>query len=194
MKLRMVLPLEIAVICLIGAIYYGYHAFQGAEPKAKPDASRTASATPTAAPTVNTTRLVNKRARFAIGVPDKVVAKKVDFTIQMMTADKTLSVLAGPAEIGSIKKSSTSFIRAMKQSYKNVRVVRTEQRKIDGHQAKLTYGRAQNAKKVQISFVNVVVKAKPRNYAINAFTAADSDPLFVVPRVNAIIDTFEVIK
>ena len=52
----------------------------------------------------------------------------------------------------------------------------------------------QNAKKVQISFVNVVVKAKPRNYAINAFTAADSDPLFVVPRVNAIIDTFEVIK
>ena len=112
----------------------------------------------------------------------------------MMTADKTLSVLAGPAEIGTIQKSSTAFLQAMKQSYKNVRVVRSEERKIDGHQAKLTYGRAENDKKVQISFVNVVVKAKPRNYAINAFTAADSDPLFVVPRVNAIIDTFEVIK
>jgi hypothetical protein len=190
----MVLPIEIAVICLVGAIYYGYHAFQGPEPKTTPDTSRTASATPTAAPTVSTTRLVNKKARFAIGVPDKVIAKKVGFTVQMMTADKTMSVLAGPAEIGTISKSSKSFIAAMKQSYKHVRVVRSEARKVGGHKGKLTYGRAQNAKKVEISFVNVVVKAKPRNYAINAFTAADSDPLFVVPRVNAIIDSFEVIK
>jgi hypothetical protein len=47
---------------------------------------------------------------------------------------------------------------------------------------------------VRITFVNVVVKAETRNYVINAFTAADSDPLFVVPRVNAVIDTFEVVK
>ena len=193
MKLRMVLPLEIAVICLVGAIYFGYHAFHGSEPDTKPDGSRTASATPTIAPTVKTTRLVNRKASFAIGVPDKVIAKKVDFTVQMMTADKTLSVLAGPAESGTISKSSKVFLRAMKQSYKNVRVVRTERREIDGHQARLNYGRAQTAQKVQISFVNVVVKAKPRNYVINALTAANSDPLFVLPRVNAIIETFEVI-
>jgi hypothetical protein len=89
--------------------------------------------------------------------------------------------------------SSKAFMRAMKQSYTDVRVVRSESKKIDGRKAKATYGRAVNAEKQQISFVNVVVKATPQNYAIYAFTAADSDPLFVVPRVNAIINSFEVI-
>jgi hypothetical protein len=42
--------------------------------------------------------------------------------------------------------------------------------------------------------VNVVVRAETRNYVISAFTAADSDPMFVVPRLNAILDTFEVIE
>lgn len=188
----MVLPIEIAVICLIGAIYYGYHAVKGPEPTAEPDASPTASATPSAPPKVKTTRLVSKKGGFSVGVPDKVVAKKVGPTVQMMTADKTLSVLAGPAEVGSISKTSNAFIDAMRKTYKDVRVVRSETRQLDGHKAKLTYGRAQNAKKVQISFVSVAVKAQPRNYAINAFTAADSDPLFVVPRVNAIIDSFKI--
>jgi hypothetical protein len=190
----MVLPVEIAVICLLGAIYYGYHAVRGPEPAAKPDASPTASATPSPPPKVTTTRLVSKKGGFAVGVPDHVTAKKVGLTVQMMTADRVLSVLAGPVEHGKISVSSSAFMRTMKKAYKDVRVTRSEAQTIDGHQAKATYGRAQNAKKVDISFVNVVVKAEPRNYGITAFTAAGSDPLFVVPRVNAIIDTFEVIE
>ena len=49
-------------------------------------------------------------------------------------------------------------------------------------------------RRCEIRFVNFVVKSTPRNYAINAFTVSDSDPLFVVPRVNAIANTFEVIE
>ena len=192
MKLRMVLPVEIAVICLLGAIYYGYNAVKGPDPK--PESSRTATATPSAIPKVTTTRLVSKKGGFAVGVPDHVTAKKVGFTVQMMTADKVLSVLVGPVERGKLSASSSAFMRSMKKAYKDVRVTRSEDQTIDGHQAKATYGRAENAKKVPISFVNVVVKANPRNYAITAFTTGSSDPIFVVPRVNAIVDTFEVIK
>ena len=65
---------------------------------------------------------------------------------------------------------------------------------VDGHEAEATYGQATNAKKAKIRFANVVVKASPRNYAITTFTLADADPLFVLPRLNAIVDTFEVIK
>ncbi len=82
----------------------------------------------------------------------------------------------------------------MKVAYTNVKVTRTEDQMIDGRKAKATYGTARNAKKVQLRFVNFVVKSTPRNYAINAFTVSDSDPLFVVPRVNAIANTFEVIE
>ena len=39
-----------------------------------------------------------------------------------------------------------------------------------------------------------MVKDTPRNFAITVFTAANADPSFVLPRVNAVVDTFEVLK
>lgn len=197
MNLRMVIPIEIAVIGLLGALYYGYHAVKGPEPQAKPDpSSRTTSASPTPSPPpeIATKRLVSKKGGFAVGVPDKVKAKKVGPAVTMTTADKVMSVVVAPIESGPISASSKAFMRGMKEVYTKVKVTRTESQRIDGHKAKATYGQARNAKKVWIRFVNIVIKSSPRNFAINAFTLRDSDPLFVLPRVNAIANTFEVIK
>jgi hypothetical protein len=194
-KLRMVIPIQIAVIGLLGALYYGYHAVKGQDTDAKPEpASRTATASPSPLPKVETTRVVSKKGGFAVGVPDTVMGKKVGPTVTMTTADKVLSVLVGPIQSGKISVGTDAFMRGMKKAYTDVKVTSTETPTVDGHKAKATYGRATNEKKVRITFVNVVVKAETRNYVINAFTAVDSDPLFVVPRVNAVIDTFEVVK
>jgi hypothetical protein len=195
MNLRMVIPVQIAVIGLLGAVYYGYHAVKGPDPEAKPGAaSRTATAAPSPTPEVATTRLVSKKGKFAVGVPEDVTAKKVGPAVTMMTADKVMSVVIAPVESGTISVSSKAFMRGMKATYTKVKVTRTENLTLDGHKAKATYGTARNAKKQQIRFVNFVVKSTPRNFAINAFTASESDPLFVVPRVNAIADSFEVVE
>ena len=192
----MVIPVQIAVIGLLGAAYYGYHAVKG-EPEAKPDAtSRTATATPTPSPTpeVATKRLVSKKGKFAVGVPENLEAKKVGPAITMMSTDKVLSVVVAPVESGKISVSSKAFMKGMNAAYTNVKVTRTENQMIDGNKAKATYGTAKNAKKLQLRFVNIVIKSTRRNFAINAFTASNADPLFVVSRVNAIANTFEVIK
>ena len=195
MKLRMVIPVQIAVIGLLGAAYYGYHAVKGPEPEpTSGPTSRTATATPSPTPEVATKRLVSKKGGFAVGVPEDVKAKKVGPAVTMATADKVLSAVVAPVESGPISVSTKAFMRGMKEVYTNVKVTDTETLKIDGHKAMATYGQARNAKKVQIRFVNFVIKSTPRNFAINAFTARDSDPLFVLPRVNAIANTFEVIK
>ena len=163
MKLRMVIPIEIAVIGLLGAIYYGYHAVKGPEPEAKPDpASRTASATPSPVPHVETTRLVSKKGGFAVGVPDNVTAKKVGPTVTMTTADKVLSVLVAPVESGRISVGSNTFMRSMKKAYTNVKVTSTEAPKVDGHKARATYGRPRTTRRWRSRFVNVVVKAEPQ--------------------------------
>lgn len=193
----MVIPVEIAVVATLGAIYYGYHAVQDgqAEP-AKPAASSsvTPSADPPAPPKVKTTRLVSKKGGFAVGVPEKVMAKKIGPAVTMTTADKTLNVAIGAVAPATLTATSDALMRDVKKTYTNVRVTKTQADEIDGNKAKATYARARNPQKLQVTFVHVVVKSKTRNYVISAFTAADSDPLFVVPRVNAIIDTFEVIK
>jgi hypothetical protein len=194
----MVIPVEIAVIAALGAIYYGYHAVQDAqvpqESAKTASPSPTPSAEPSPVPTVDTTRLVSKKGGFAVGVPKNVKGKKIGVGVTMTTADQVLSAVVAPVESGTISASSAAFLRGMKKEYTKVRVVRSEENTIDGHQAKATYGRARNANKVKVTFVNVVVKAEPRNFAINAFSAADSDPTFIVPRVNSIIHSFEVIE
>ena len=191
----MVIPVQIAVFGLLGAAYYGYHAVKGPDPEATSDsASRTANAEPSPTPDIATTRLVSKKGGFALGVPEDLTAKKIGPAVTMTTADKVLSVVVAPVESGPISVSSKAFMRGMKESYKKVKVTRTENQMLDGHEAKATYGEAQNNKKQTIRFVNIVVKSKPRNFAINAFTAGGSDPLFVLPRVNAIANSFEVIE
>ncbi len=194
MNLRMVIPVEIAVIGLLGAAYYGYHAVKGPDPEPRSDSSRTASASPSPTPEVKTTRLVSKKGGFAFGVPDDVTAKKVGPAVTMTTADKVLSIVISPVESGSISLSSKAFMRGMKDAYTNVEVTNSENQTIDGRKAKATYGQAKNAKKVEIRFVNIVIKSTPHNFAISAFTVGSSDPLFVLPRVNAIANTFEVVK
>ena len=189
----MVLPVEIAVIALLGAIYYGYHAVSDDPPSAKPSAS-SSSATPTPLPTVKTTRLVSKQGEFAVGVPENVTAKKIGPAVTMESADKILEVVISPVQSGKLAASNKAFMRGMKQAYTDVTKTGTDAQTVDGHEAMAIYGTAINAKKTKIRFANLVVKASPYNFAINAFTVAEADPLFVLPRINAIVDTFEVIK
>jgi hypothetical protein len=191
-NLRMVIPIEIAVVALLGAVFFGVHAVKDTGAKPKPDASRTPTATPSPTPKVSSKRLTNKPGKFSVGVPEDVKARQVGTTVVMTAADGSLSALIGPVEGGKIAKSSSAFVQGMTDRYTSVQVTGSDMRKVNGHRAKATYGQAVNEAKVQIRFVNVVIKATPHNYTINVFTAATSDPLFVAPRVNAIIDTFKI--
>jgi hypothetical protein len=192
----MIVPVEIAVIALLGAGYYGYHAVQDpqSDGKSKTASTQTSSAKPSEPPKVKTTRLVSKTGKFAVGVPEDVTAKKIGPAVTMTTADKILNVAIGAVLPGKLSVTSAALMRDVKRTYSDVRVTRTQTQEVDGQKARATYGRALNADKVQVSFVTVVVKTETRNYVISAFTVADSDPMFVVPRVNAVIDSFEVIK
>ncbi len=196
MNLRMVIPIELAVIGLLGAAYYGYHAVQGPEPEAKPTGTETATSRPdpSPSPALKTTRLVSKKGKFAVGVPEDVTAKKVPPAVTMTTADKTFNVAIGPVAPAKLSAINKALQRDLDKAYTDVRVTRSETKDIDGHKATQTYGRALNDNKVSISFASIVVKSKTRNYVISAFTAADSDPTFVVPRVDAVINTFEVLE
>jgi hypothetical protein len=147
-------------------------------------------------PKVDTTRLVSKRGGFAVGVPENVTSKKVGPAVTMTSGDKVLTVVISPIESGTIAASKAAFMRGMRQTYTDVRKTGTETPTVDGRKSEATYGLAVNPKKkkTQVRFVNVVVKDSPRNFAITVFTAADADPLFVLPRVNAVVETFEVLE
>lgn len=188
MNFRMVLPIQLGVLALLGGAYFVYLTVSGPA-KTEPDA-----AAPTVVKTIETTRIVSGRGGFAIGVPVGVTATKVKKTVSLSSKDKAFVVTAGPVEGGSLLTSSKAFVSSLKATYTEVRVLGTEEQEVDGRKALATYGQALNSKKVRVRFVDVVVAAKPRNFAINSFTGLDTNPSIVLPKVNAIVSTFTVLK
>ena len=111
----------------------------------------------------------------------------------MTTLGTSMVVAAGPFFSGPLKANSQAFVQSMKQSYTKVRVFDRQEQRVDDRRALATSGRAVNDKKVKIRFVSVVVKAKPRNFAINAFVGYDTNPASVLPTLTAILNGFTVL-
>lgn len=186
----MVLPIQLGVLALLGGAYFAYLTVQGpadTEPHA-------ATSTPTVIKSIGTTRIVSGPGGFAIGQPAGVIATKVGKTVNLRSKDKAFVVTAGPVEGGTLLTNSKAFLTALRATYTEVRVLGTKSQEVDGRKALATYGQALNTKKIRVRFVNLAIEAKPRNYAINSFTGLGTDPSIVLPKVNAIVSTFTVLK
>lgn len=188
MNFRMVFPIQIGMFALLGGAYFVYLTLSGPA-KTEPDA-----AAPPVIKTIETTRIVSGKGGFSIGFPEGVTPTKVGKTVSLSSKDKAFVVTAGPVGGGSLSTNSKAFVSSLKATYTDVRVLGTEKQEVDGRKALATYGQALNSKKIRVRFVNVVVAAKPRNYAINSFTGFDTNPSIVLPKVNAIVSTFTVLK
>ena len=184
----MVVPIQIGVIALLAGAYFVYLTVGG------PAETGPESAPPPVVGTIGTTRLVSGKGGFVIGVPEGVTATKIGKTVKLSTPDQTLVVTAGPVEGGSLSTSSEAFVRSLKETYTKVRVLGTQKQEVDGRDALATFGQALNSRMVRVRFVNVVIAAKPQNYAINSFAGFDADPQTVLPKVNAIVNSFTVLK
>lgn len=179
-----VVPAVVGVLALLLAAVFAYITFRG------PVSS--SEAEPAAAPAVDTNRLVSRKGGFSVKVPDDMTVTRKGRTAQFVSDDKNLVVVVGPGEAGPLKQSSERFLNTLRKRYDRFTVLGTKPERVDGRRALTSYGQATNTKKVKIRFVSVAVRARPRNYTIAAYTAFDSDPGTVLPRVNAVVNGFKV--
>lgn len=181
MNIRMVVPVQVGVVALLAGGFFFYLTLRGT-----PDE-------PAATPQVESTRLVSREGGFSIGVPEGLTASRHGKTVRLTSKDKSLVVTAGPVGTGSLTQNSDQFVKSLEAGYSGVRVLGREPQRVNGRSALATFGQAINAKKVKIRFVSVVVSARPRDYSINTFTALDTDPDVILPKANAVVDTFEIL-
>lgn len=185
MNLRMVIPIQIALLALLAGSYFLVVSIR--------DSSDESGAPRPVTSTIPTTeRLESRAGGFAIAVPEGVSATKDGKTVTLRSPDKDLVVVAGPIERDSLAASSKAFVRSLRQSYTNVRVLGSQKQRVDDRDALATVGEAVNAREVRIRFVALVVEAEPQNIAISSFSEFDAPPAAVLPTVSAIVDGFSV--
>lgn len=145
---------------------------------------------------VPTTRLVDKAGGFTVRVPTAMAATRHGRTVRLATGDRQVVVTVGPVGGGTLGTASHTLMTHVRSSYPRVRVLGTRRDRVDQRKALTTYGTARTAGEkgaTSLRFVVLVVAARPRNYAVTAFTARDSDPKRVVPLVNAVAGSLHVL-
>ncbi|MGH3815772.1 MAG: hypothetical protein ACRDUV_25540 [Pseudonocardiaceae bacterium] len=142
---------------------------------------------------VETKPYVHRRAHFRVEVPADYRVERRSHGVRLISADQDVVVTVGRGEQGGLRAAGGALQDTLKQSYDKVRVLGTQRNRVDGRPALISSGRAANSAGVAIRFVTVTVQHRPRAYALTAFTAMDSDPSQVLPRVNAVVNGFEVL-
>lgn len=145
-----------------------------------------------AAAAVDTRAFVSQAGGFSLRVPADLKVAQSGSTARFTSADKDLVVSAGPIASGPLQSATVTFLDTVRQGYPDVKWLGSHKERVDGRPALDTYGQVRNAKGVPLRFVVVTIAARPRNFAVTAFTAHDSDPAVVLPRVDAIVNSFHV--
>ena len=181
---RIVVPVAVGIVAFLLAGLFAFITFRDDDVPAAEEPSASA---------VDSRSFVSKRGGFALDVPTDLEATRNGRTATFAADDRSLVVTVGPGEAGRLRSASKQFLRTLRQGYQDLRLLGTEQQQVDGRPALASYGQATNADDVKIRFAVVVVRDQPRNYTIAAFTALGSDPDAVLPRVNAIVNSFTVL-
>lgn len=179
---RVLVPVTVGVTALLVGGLFAYITIR--DSGERPDT--------TSASGVQTRAFASRQGGYALDFPSDLKVERNARTTRFTARDKSLVVTVGPGEAGRLKPASRRFLRSLSAGYRNVRVLAVESERIDGKPARISFGQARNAQNVRIRFVAAMIRHQPRNYTITAFTAFGSDPRVVLPRVNAIVNSFEV--
>jgi hypothetical protein len=188
MRLRTVVLVAVGVCALLASGVLGYLTLRpgDAEAEKRPGEATTDQ--------VRTDRVVARGAGFALEAPTDMAVRKKHGSVRLISADRGLVVTVGVGGRGSLPAANARFLADLGRRYDHFTLIASERLRVDGRPAVSTSGRATNSAGVKIRIVVVTVRAKPANFTIVAFAARDADPAEVLPRVNAVVNGFEVLR
>ena len=160
-----------------------------AEPGRVGPGDRAAAASP--AQPLGTRPFVHPTGGFRIQVPAGLSAARDGHSARFTSRGKNLVISVGPTPSGSLSSASEQLLARIMANYQQVRVTDRHQQTINGRAAIMTAGLATNSSDVELRFLTVLLAADGRNLGMSVFTARDSDPAMVLPRVNALVNTLE---
>lgn len=136
-----------------------------------------------------TRRVVSRPGGFAVRVPVDLEVRRMRGSVRVTDPTRSLVVSIGPFEGGSLDAATRQLLGTIRDEYTRVRVLGRQRARVDDRRALVSHGRARNTEGVRLRFAVVMVRDRPRNYAITTFAAAGSEPAAVLPKVEMITDS-----
>jgi hypothetical protein len=139
---------------------------------------------------VDSDEVVNRAGGYQLMAPDGWDVTQQGAITKLTSPGKEALISVSTGNPGALHDAGALFFQQVGRHYKNTKLTGVQSEQIGSRPALVYGGLGINKKNVKINFLAITVEAKPTNYAISVFTAANSDAQQVLPRVNSVIDTF----
>lgn len=185
MNRRVLGPLVVAVVAVLAAALVFWWTVS------RPDQTASTARTRTTALPIE--RVVSRAGAFSVGVPKGLRGHLEHGAAYLSSRDRTVVVLVSRSEPGALRAVNRRLVQQMREGYRTVRVQGSRPERLHGRAGLSTYGSAVNRRGVRFRFVQTTLRARPRNLTVATFTARGTDPRWVLPRVNAVLDSVRVL-
>ncbi len=181
---KIVRLVAVGVAALLAAALFGYITVRDS-------GGTTDQAAPVA---LHTGTFVSKQGGFRVHVPDGMTVTRTGSAARFTSAARDVVVSVGPISGGPLAQATVRFLDTVRRSYPQVIWLGSHRDRVDGRRAVTTSGQVRARSGAGLRFVVVTVAAPKHNYALTTFAAHDSDPKTVLPRVDAIVNSFHVLR
>jgi hypothetical protein len=152
------------------------------------------AATPSAAtPSAESARHTNEAAGYSFLRPGGWEVSESGTVTELVGPDHDVTVSFGLGPAGSLQGSSTAFATLIEDRYDHAELVGPQRETIAGHPAVLVGGSAVNDAGLPIRILAITLRVEDENYAISVFVSDASDPVRILPVVEDILASFDVV-
>ncbi len=186
------LPLVVGVLavlaggCLVWLAWF-HHDFHRASN------ARSGAAAARPSPRIATAPLVDRAGGFRIAVPHGLHGRLDGQAALVASKDRSLLLVVSPSGPGPVRVANAAVVTSMHDSYPRLKVIGHRAERVHGRRGIASFGTATNHAGVRVRWVQLTVEARPRTFTIATYTRHDTDPQWVLPRVNAVVNGFRVL-
>jgi len=166
---------------------------QSARPTLGPPVVEPTPDAPDEQPRLNVLEYVNATQGFGFEYPASWTLREDERRTSLENPSGRIRVLFGLGAAGNLDVATTRLVASLSDVASNRQLIGTTHEEIDGSRSMLVSGTAIDDAGRAVRFLAITVRGEPRNYAISILVPRRSDPVRVLPRIEEIVSSFDVL-
>jgi hypothetical protein len=137
-----------------------------------------------------TRSVVSAKGGYELKAPSSWQVSKRGPATTMSSPRGDVVVTVGPAPRGDLADSANEIFATVARTYSKVAFLGATRQRVDGREAVVFSGQGTNERDIRLRFIGVTFNDGGHNHSMTAFVRKDSDAGRVLPRIEAILNTF----
>jgi hypothetical protein len=137
-----------------------------------------------------TRSVVSAKGGYELKAPSSWQVSKRGPATTMSSPRGDVVVTVGPAPRGDLADSANEIFATVARTYSKVAFLGATRQRVDGREAVVFSGQGTNERDIRLRFIGVTFNDGGNNHSMTAFVRKDSDAGRVLPRIEAILNTF----